>query len=260
MKLNAVRADPAGNITLLILDPVSEAERREVAVRAMERFAGDVEQVGFIEKPIRTADARLEMMGGEFCGNAARSAGYWAASQSCGNNECVTIECSGCSEALTVRADLKKRTAKIDMPLPLKVETCKIAGVEAKTVHFPGICHMVIENREPDNRLTREGIEGMMRLGGVDAAGMIYWNPEAETMRPIVYVKATDTLVYENSCASGSAAVAASRMWDVCSGCQRLRLRQPGGVLEVMCEKTPDSMKITLDGPVLMGSPFQIDV
>ena len=260
MKLHAVRADPAGNITFFILDPVSAADQTAVALRVMERFAGDAEQMGFIKRPIRTADVRLEMMGGEFCGNAARSAGYWFALQNNMHYGCVRIECSGCSEILHVETDLEKHTAKIDMPLPLNVETCRIAGTETKMVQFPGICHMVVEGREPDERLTREGIREMMRLPGTEAAGMIYWDPDAGTMRPIVFVKATDTLIYENSCASGSAAVAASRMWGIKEGDEKLILRQPGGILEVYSEKTSDSMRISLSGPVLMGQTFQIEI
>ncbi|MCB5943064.1 hypothetical protein LJB68_16170, partial [bacterium 210820-DFI.6.52] len=33
------------------------------------------EQVGFVKRPIMDGEARLEMMGGEFCGNALRSFG-----------------------------------------------------------------------------------------------------------------------------------------------------------------------------------------
>ena len=47
MKLTVLRADPAGNITLFVMDPVEKARRGKVAeqLMAIERF--HAEQVGF---------------------------------------------------------------------------------------------------------------------------------------------------------------------------------------------------------------------
>ena len=73
MELEIVRADPAGNITVFVLSPVEDRDERAAAVSAlMADPALKAEQVGFVLQPLNVADPwRLEMMGGEFCGNAA---------------------------------------------------------------------------------------------------------------------------------------------------------------------------------------------
>ena len=75
MKLTLCTADPAGNITLLVETPVDPAEYHSVAnqLMAIEQF--HCEQVGFITEPVMGGGIRLEMMGGEFCGNATMSLG-----------------------------------------------------------------------------------------------------------------------------------------------------------------------------------------
>ena len=75
MKLRIRRADPAGNITLFVM---SKADRKDYAaisnqLLAMEEFGA--EQVGFVEYQ-DNGKVHMQMMGGEFCGNATRSFGY----------------------------------------------------------------------------------------------------------------------------------------------------------------------------------------
>ena len=70
-------ADPAGNITAMVQSPIAPGDRVRVAKAILA--LGRAEQVGFLTEPILGGDCRLEMMGGEFCGNAARSLGYLTA-------------------------------------------------------------------------------------------------------------------------------------------------------------------------------------
>ena len=79
MKLNVLRADPAGNITLFVLDPVEKSRRAEIAAQLMAVPEYQAEQVGFVCTPQEGGDGRMEMMGGEFCGNATRAFGLLTA-------------------------------------------------------------------------------------------------------------------------------------------------------------------------------------
>ncbi|MEE3312421.1 MAG: diaminopimelate epimerase, partial [Acutalibacteraceae bacterium] len=65
--------DPTGNITLLVETPISAAERVAVASKLME-LEPKAEQVGFVSQDDADVDIRLDMAGGEFCGNATMSA------------------------------------------------------------------------------------------------------------------------------------------------------------------------------------------
>ena len=75
MKLNVLRADPAGNITLFVLDPIEREHRAALAAELMRRLPDmKIDQVGFACPAGADTDGRMEMMGGEFCGNATLSA------------------------------------------------------------------------------------------------------------------------------------------------------------------------------------------
>ena len=76
MELNILRADPAGNITVFVLDPVEKAQRAAIAEKIMAIPALKAEQVGYACTAEDDVDGHMEMMGGEFCGNALRCAGF----------------------------------------------------------------------------------------------------------------------------------------------------------------------------------------
>ena len=71
--VQVVRADPAGNITALVLSDVPKEERPALAAKLMALPDWGVEQVGFVHRGPPGIHGVLEMMGGEFCGNATRA-------------------------------------------------------------------------------------------------------------------------------------------------------------------------------------------
>lgn len=74
MNISYTKIDPAGNITVVVDSFVPREQQSRVASELMKRDV-TVEQVGFLEKPDDPCCAvRLQMMGGEFCGNASLSA------------------------------------------------------------------------------------------------------------------------------------------------------------------------------------------
>ena len=72
MKVRTMQADPSGNVTLYVLDPVPQKDRKELN-RQLLTLHPSVEQAGCLS--IKEGQPQVEMMGGEFCGNANRSAG-----------------------------------------------------------------------------------------------------------------------------------------------------------------------------------------
>ena len=75
MKVRTMQADPSGNVTLYVLDPVPQKDRKELN-RQLLTLHPSVEQAGCLS--IKEGQPQVEMMGGEFCGNATRSAGACA--------------------------------------------------------------------------------------------------------------------------------------------------------------------------------------
>lgn len=81
MDLEIMMADPAGNRTAIVRTPVPGELRARTAAKILAVSSLRAEQVGFETRPRMGGAGRLEMMGGEFCGNAARSYGYLLAAE-----------------------------------------------------------------------------------------------------------------------------------------------------------------------------------
>ena len=90
MKLEVIRANPAGNITLFVKTPVEKAERAPLAEKLLgiEEFAA--EQVGYYCDAGEGFDGHMEMAGGEFCGNASRAYGFLIAQEKALKAKCIS--------------------------------------------------------------------------------------------------------------------------------------------------------------------------
>ena len=176
-EVRVVCADPAGNITILVLDEVNQGDRITVANRLLGYPEWKAEQVGFVVPAVHGGAGRLEMMGGEFCGNAARSFGYYLVSQRELSRGMVSVEISGTQELLPVSVDTVNHTAWIQMPVPYGMEQVRILGTEAfPMVRMDGILHVIIEHRRPDELLTGLILKAMRSMYHPEALGMLYVN------------------------------------------------------------------------------------
>lgn len=254
MKLNVAVLNPAGNITLIVTTPVDKTSYAAVAARLLEIPCLGGEQVGFLQQPKHGGMIRLDMMGGEFCGNALRCAGYfYALKQGIHGRTVVPTEISGSNWPLNVEVDMEERTAKAEMPLPISVQDITLKGCAVKVVSFEGIIHFVVHLPEPDQELIEAAVDHA--LGNCDAAavGVMFFDGGSMSMRPAVYVHDTGSLIYEKSCASGSAAVALVCAVDLPVGNYRFDVRQPGGIIEVELSKQVGGFeKLTIGGRVSM--------
>lgn len=228
MKLTVLRADPAGNITLFVMDPVEKARRGKVAeqLMAIERF--HAEQVGFYCQPTGEADGHMEMMGGEFCGNATRAFGMLIAREKGGLSQ-VKIETSGCDRLVTVDVDLSAGTARSEMPLPQSVTDVKVEGHAGTLVHLGGIAHLVVEGVEPSKAFFNKAEPLFQDIQGLDAYGVIFLGDGK--MTPLVKVPAANSLVWEGSCGSGSLASAVAQSQNAPDGEFSREYVQPAGVV-----------------------------
>jgi diaminopimelate epimerase len=94
-------ADPAGNRTAFITDPVPARLHAALGAAVVADEELDAEQAGFITMPGPGHPGHLQMSGGEFCGNASRSFGYLIGRErQMRSGEKVTITVSGAREPL----------------------------------------------------------------------------------------------------------------------------------------------------------------
>lgn len=191
---------PGGNTTAIILDPFLRKDYSYIANKIIKSDSS-IEQVGFIETPhFQGTQICLQMMGGEFCGNAARSAAFlWACQR---NLQKVLMEVSGFDGFISV--NINTDMASLILP-PKFLVTTKLVE-EGIIVDLRGIRHIITFNSNFRNpRQIIEKYQGDFSAIGFIASkcqnGKIFINP-------LILVRDTHTLIPETGCASGSVAVA----------------------------------------------------
>ncbi|MDR3343393.1 MAG: hypothetical protein LBT14_11535 [Treponema sp.] len=255
MSYEIVVADPAKNITILVLNAVEN--RGEAAKVLLADPSWGAEQVGFVVPPKDPAGIwRLEMMGGEFCGNAARSFGLFVARlQGLSGNQTVTIGISGMPEPLSVAVDLEQGAAAVEIPKPVAQDTLDFDGQSLPVYRFDGITQVIAPDMPPGKDVFY-GIKRKFEAGQTapDALGVMFYDKASRLMTPAVYVYGTDSLVFESSCGSGSAALAAWETRDGYEGEYHCPVAQPGGIIAVRVRKqTGKITDITIGGPVTLS-------
>ncbi|MDD6197061.1 MAG: hypothetical protein PUB12_09300 [[Clostridium] aminophilum] len=248
-RLHVIMVDPAGNRTAIVRDPVDPKYYAPIGAALLRIPELHAEQAGFLVKPVMGGEIRLEMSGGEFCGNATRSVGYLQASrEGCRAGDLIPTEISGSPDVLNVRID--DDGAWCSMPLPLSVERLPVENPdydplhpESKTVlHVPlivldGISHAILYKTQCSETLGNAVIDAIRDNTGAAAGGAIFLDDEKHTMTPFVWVRSTGSRVWESSCGSGTLASAVWLSRGISDGLYRLELRQPGGNLHAEVEK-----------------------
>jgi len=265
--------DPTGNITAIVESPVEIARQPSTAAAIMRRHP-EVEQVGFLQDvpDSKNVWAALRMAGGEFCGNASMSAAALLLSQDSRAEDEVHINLlvSGAGEpvALCLRPEGENGyLAEIVMPPALGISgTAFTFGNMRGTlplVRMEGISHLVIE---PDsvffslleNRsAAEEAVRAFCETLGADGLGLMFLDGRGTDLRmtPLVYVPGSGTCFWENSCASGSAAVGMVLAAKADSAAA-ISLREPGGTLQVRSD--PASGETRLRGHVRVTARLEI--
>lgn len=247
--------NPAGNVTALVLTPVAPARRAALAARLLALPDARIEQAAFLAPPRCGGELRAEMMGGEFCGNALRAVGFYRAL--CRNETercCVLTEISGAAQALPVLADPARRAASTVMPLPARVERLGWAW----RVAFDGITHYVFDRAAPEDALVRRAVAAAPEAAAV---GAVFLDRAACAIRPVVYVRATDSCVAETSCASGSTAAAVVLAEGEADGISEFSIAQPGGTLEVGVRREGGRVTgLSLGGPVELEEVLKLRI
>lgn len=263
MTLKYLVADPSGNTTILVLTPVPQAQHSTLAAKLLALPGIQAEQVGYVTRQ-DGQPLRVDMMGGEFCGNASRSAAAWALACDGRSQGVYDVSCSGCGTVLPAKVADKGDglyEAFIEMPYPDDVSGILVdaGGFPARffRVDLPGITHFVHFlpsldgiDKEAYWHILQEYVDGE----DLPAYGLVLCDTKKQEMIPAVYVRDTDTLYWENSCGSGSAAVAAAL---ACTTHRNVacHMKQPGGTLAIAAKvgEEGELQQIFIGGPVKLG-------
>lgn len=259
MRLRIIMADPAGNRTAIVRTPVPADQRAQIAAKLLQMKDLRAEQAGFETAPLMGGAGRLQMMGGEFCGNAARSYGYllWKEKEETQGKAAgdIQIEISGSPHPLRVFCDPAQDSSYAEMPMPQAVE---YSPEGYPLVISEGITHMIVEDREPDEDLIRTAVDTYGQKW--DAFGIMFL--KGKKLIPVVYVAAAGSLVYESSCGSGSLAAA----WyleqkTARDGLSSYCFQEPGGTIRVkILREKGGTVSGRMGGALLLEKETEIEV
>ena len=171
------------------------------------------------------------------------------------------IETSGCDHIVTVDTDLAAGTSRAEMPLPQWLRTVQFGEHQGTLVHLGGIAHLVLENVEPSQAIFDQAEPLFQDIPGLDAYGVIFLDTNTLHMTPLVKVPATNTLVWEGSCGSGSLASALAQSLDLTDGTFSRSYIQPAGTVTATAVREGGKVvKTYIGGPVTLGEPFETEV
>ena len=293
MIINYSIFDPTGNITALVETKV-EAETQPAIADEIMKAHPRVEQVGFVQfEAGRPVPALLRMAGGEFCGNATMSSAALYAIRSGDEAPSIRVRTSGAPRSLEVRLNLSEGgaglyTTGLEMPEPVSIEKMKVdlgsTIEELPIVKLGGITHIIIEHGRTTYTLkdSPEAAEAVIREWGqtlrADCLGMMFLSGSGSMTKaegklggecgieadigmqteliPLVYVPAADTVFWENSCASGSAAVG-MYLSDKYGMALEIDMEEPGGSFKVISD--PNNKTTWLFGSTELLSEEQLE-
>ncbi len=180
-----------------------------------------VEQTGFLLQS-SNGEFHFEMSGGEFCGNAARSAAI-VISQITNKPE-NSFTMSGYAGVVQSRVIDDNYIRCEFKGLPVLKREVSVEGSTATLVDLGGIVHVVIKADFPkEYEVIHKQITQSLKLQDKDAVGVIWIKQNADSVKidPVVWVRSIDTFFYETACGSGTIAVSAT------TGVQKIT--QPSG-------------------------------
>lgn len=226
---------PCGNDTALVEGVDYTDNVKRLINDKIMNIHSNIEQVGFIATD---KEPKLIMAGGEFCGNAARSAAY---SYLRGREGKVNIKVCNDSRVIEVGIDSNKNVWS-QMPLYAGKDIVTSIDNGIYKVKMDGITHIIVDVQETkkmlsENNYSREFIKEIAlnivtnyNIEGSSAIGVMFLEEKNEELKihPVVWVRTIDTLFYETACGSGTTAVAILETINRSSS-QQLEIIQPSG-------------------------------
>ena len=219
---------PGGNDTALVETLILEPKLKRQINDAIMATNPKVEQVGFINFDKR----QIEMAGGEFCGNATRSAVLRFQN---GEPGILKIKVSGAKGRLDAGTDTN---GNIWAEMPIYKDPSRLSiQKNYSVVEMQGITHVVTTlptKNKSREELKKAAFNLLLKLDlitNVNAAGVMFVSCVNKRIKldPIVWVRDIKTLFYETACASGTTAVGLVEALKRKQNINNLSIKQPSG-------------------------------
>lgn len=200
---------PCGNDTALVEGINIDEQTKKILNDKIMRIHPNIEQVGFVS----TDKYKLIMAGGEFCGNATRSAAYYYLD---GKKGQIQMDVSN---GMIIKAGIDEdEKAWSEIPLYDGKKFIKEIDNEIYEITMNGIKYIILEkNLSKEFLKDKKNIKSnamdilkKYKVKDSEAIGIIF-QEESESkikIHPVVWVKTINTIFYETACGSGTTAVA----------------------------------------------------
>ena len=203
---------PCGNDTALVENSNIDEQTKKIINNKIMDIHSNIEQVGFVY----ANKHKIEMAGGEFCGNATRCAAYYYLN---GNSGEIDINVSG---DIIIKAGVNKEgKAWSQIPLYSGMDYIKQLDKEIYEIKISGIKYMILEKDLSkqyllDKKNIKSNAMNLLKkynLRESEAMGVIFIEDVNGNIKihPVVWVRDINTIFYETSCGSGTTAVAMLR-------------------------------------------------
>lgn len=245
-----IKFTPGGNDTALVIDENYSKVEKKIINDYILGFDKSIEQVGFLKKD----EYRLDMAGGEFCGNATRSAAMYYLNGKIGN---IKITVNG-EYKLNAGID-EDYNCYSEIPISNNKDLIKQIDKNTYLIKLDGITFLIL-NEEVSRKIIEKNINlkeysmeliKKYKLNKYKASGVIYLEGNDDiSIKPIVYVKEINTLFYETACGSGTASVGILKSY-LNKTSQELDIKQPSGkIIKVKTEYDDNVKKVEITGVV----------
>jgi len=227
----------------------------------MKEFVA-VEQVGFLSYPQDSSiDARLDMMGGEFCVNGLRCAATMIASEKRLKN--IRLGSSGTDQVFNCQVVMKNGRFNTSIALTI-LPKVRLFALNNFFIELNGISHLLCEFSERDcidslsifdeyrKKFSRE-------LSSLPAFGIVPFQRSSNgfAIFPTIYVRDTDTTIQETACGSASMSLAILKMAEA----SMFSITQPSdSTYEIEILKRKNDFKITLSSFVDIIDSGTVDI
>lgn len=242
---------PSGNTTAVVFDQVLDAPREELNEQIMSQWKKvapdkpEIEQCCFVTEPKDSnALARVEMFGGEFCGNATRSVIQLLTK---GQDYEGIIEVSGAEKPLEF--SVKDGVITLEMPLPSEGDLTEEVD-EGTLVFLDGITHLVVtDGSRLEGRTPRQLMEKLLEgntygARELPAFGITRYDKGHCKADFAVRVKEVKKIFDETACGSGTCAVGVAAALAAGDN-QSLEVIQPSGEsIRTEAEIDPDTKSV----------------
>ena len=223
---------PAGNDTAFVYKTDYTQEQRKLINDAIMAKHSNVEQVGFIDlggKP------ELQMAGGEFCGNATRSAAFIYLDGKQGKLQMIVNS----KDLINAGVD---EFGKAWCEIPLYDGPDVFTEIESGIyiIKMNGMVTVVVQEQKAKDYLkSRDKLKAIgmdfiqkYNLKCSEAVGIMFCERESGKLKinPIVWVNSIDTLFYETACGSGTTAVCMVEAF-LKKQSQEIDILQPSGLV-----------------------------